>query len=125
MSKQGDWFWHELNTTDADGAKAFYGKLLGWAWDEMDMGEYTYHIIKHGEGAHGGLVKMQGEQLKDAPPHWMIYVRVDDVDAAAKKTKDLGGVVHVEPFDIPKVGRMAVVADPQGAAFSIMKPADG
>tara|TARA_R110002110_G_scaffold89824_1_gene233948 strand:- start:2 stop:379 length:378 start_codon:yes stop_codon:yes gene_type:complete len=121
----GDWFWHELSTSDAGAAKAFYGEMFGWGWDDMDMGEIgMYSVIQHGGQPHGGVMTMPAEQRgMGVPPHWMNYIQVDDVDASAAKAKSLGGVVHAEPFDIPEVGRMSVIQDPQGAVFSIMKPA--
>lgn len=120
----GDWLWHELSTTDTGGAKAFYGDLFGWGWDEMDMGEMgIYTIVQHNGQAQGGVMDMPAEQRSQGvPPHWMTYIEVDDADAVAKKAKALGGTVHAEPFDIPEVGRMSVIQDPQGAVFSIMKP---
>jgi len=121
----GDWHWHELATPDIDKAKAFYGELFGWSWEVMDMGENGhYHILKQtpDDQGHGGAMQMDCEEWKGIPPHWMTYLEVDDCDAAAKKAKDLGGEIGVEPFDIPGVGRMAVIKDPQGAVFSIMTP---
>lgn len=56
------------------------------------------------------------------PPHLMVYIAVDDVDAAAKKAAEIGGKIHKEPTDIPNVGRMAIIADPGGAIFSVFTP---
>jgi predicted enzyme related to lactoylglutathione lyase len=68
----------------------------------------------------GGMMEMDG-QWGDTPPHWMIYIMVDDCDAVAGKVTQLGGTVCVPPTDIPKVGRFAVLGDPQGAYFSIIQ----
>jgi len=121
----GNWYWHELATTDTDAAKAFYTEMFGWEWQGMDMGEMgMYHVIMHGGEPHGGVMDIPEEPKKQGvPPHWMTYIQVDDVDASTAKAKTHGGNILVEPFDIPNVGRMSVIQDPQGAVFSIMTPA--
>ena len=121
----GNWYWHELSTSDTDAAKSFYSELFGWGWQEMDMGPNgTYHLIQQNGENHGGVMEMPEEPRKaGVPPHWMTYMQVDDVDASTAKAKTLGATIHVEPFDIPGVGRMSVIQDPQGAVFSIMTPA--
>ena len=121
----GNWYWHELATTDVAGAKAFYTGMFGWGWQDMDMGEMgVYNVIQQGDEAHGGVMDMpEGQRNAGVPCHWMNYIQVDDVDASAAKAKSLGGQIHAEPFDIPNVGRMSVIQDPQGAVFSIMTPA--
>ena len=116
----GTFMWNELATTDVEAAKKFYGDLLGWQFDEMDMGEAgKYTILKAGDKQAGGLMAMEGPQWEGIPPHWMSYIAVDDVDACAQKA---GDNVKVPPFDIPGVGRMCVIVDPQGAAISLMTP---
>jgi len=120
----GDWHWHELNSPDMGAASAFYAELFGWRWTSEDMGEFGhYHMFRQNGVEHGGGVEMKGEAWAGIPPHWMVHVEVDDCDAACDKIRSLGGAVKYDPFDIPEVGRMAVVADPQGAVFSIMTPA--
>lgn len=81
----------------------------------------TYTLIRHGGKDNGGMMGMDGSEWKGIPPHWMIYVAVDDVDKTAAQCAKLGGTVCVPPTDIP-VGRFAVLNDPQGAAISIYKP---
>lgn len=121
MSTQGIFVWNELATSDVDGAKAFYRDVIGWTVEDVDMGENgTYHLLKDGDEMRGGLMStdsIEGEIL----PNWMCYIGVDDVDDTCEKTKAAGGQVLNGPFDIPNVGRMAVMMDPQGAVVSIMK----
>ncbi|MCH8882283.1 MAG: VOC family protein [SAR324 cluster bacterium] len=118
---QGTFIWHEINTPDAEGARKFYTELVGWESNTMEMGPgQTYTMFQNGGSDVGGIVAMEGEQWKGVPPHWMIYIAVDDVDAACEKVKQLGGAVRVEPMDIP-VGRLAVLTDPAGASFSVLK----
>jgi hypothetical protein len=120
MSKlPGKFVWFELNTTDTARAKAFYTELLNWKADDVDMGDVSYTMIKNGEDGIGGIVEAQG----GAPSHWISYLSVDDVDAAASKVTKNGGKQVVPPTDIP-VGRFAIVADPQGAHFALWRGAD-
>lgn len=121
MPKHGDICWHEINVPNAKQAQDFYQKLFGWTTRPVDMGGFTYHILKSGEREFGGIMQMSGPEWQGVPPHWMVYVAVNDVDAAAKKVSDLGGKVCVPPTDIPNVGRFAVVSDPGGATFSLYK----
>lgn len=121
-NKAGEFVWHELMTRDGEKAGAFYTGLLGWSTRTMAMdGGFHYTIFtREGQDA-GGMMVMEGEQFEGVPPHWMLYVSVADVDASAARAEKLGGQVRVPPFDVPKVGRMAVIQDPTGAVFSIFK----
>jgi uncharacterized protein len=119
----GKFVWFELMTNDVEKAKAFYSELFGWKIDGVDMGTFTYHMAKNGENGVGGLMALQ--EKDKMPSSWMAYVSVPDVDAFAKKVTAAGGKIIVAPQDIPKVGRFSVVVDPQGAAFSLFKSADG
>jgi uncharacterized protein len=111
-----DLCWFELVTPVTEAAGAFYKAVVGWT-DEMSSGPNgPYTIFKAGEHPVGGMLRMA-----DMPPAWLAYVAVDDVDAHAGKVKAAGGQIHQPPLDIPQVGRFAVVADPQGAAFILFR----
>ncbi|HEX7149923.1 MAG TPA: VOC family protein [Thermoanaerobaculia bacterium] len=112
--ESGSVCWSELTAPDLDAARKFYGGLFGWTWKESP--EYTEW--QHGGQSIGGAMQPKHEGM---PPHWMPYFAVDDADTIVAKAKSLGASVYVEPTDIPNVGRFAVVADPQGAAFAIIK----
>lgn len=112
----GKFCWNELATTDVAGAKKFYGSLLGWKTKEFSK-DYTQFTI--GEDMAGGLLQCQKPGV---PAHWVPYVMVEDVDATAKNATKLGGSVLVEAFDVPTVGRIAVLRDPQGAVIGVFKP---
>jgi predicted enzyme related to lactoylglutathione lyase len=115
----GTFSWAELSTTDASAAKKFYGKLLGWTFDDMPAGpDMIYTMNKVGDQYASALYKM-GESMKGIPPHWDSYVTVDDVDAIAKKAAANGAKLLKEPFDVMDVGRMAVIQDPTGAALCL------
>lgn len=123
MSDHGRFIWYELITPDMAGAKAFYGDVIGWtAQDLPPMGEAEpYAIFSAGGNGVAGMMN-RGEAMKAMPPNWTGYICVDDCDAAAAKAASLGGAVNSPPMDIPGIGRFAIVADPAGAVFAIMKP---
>lgn len=125
MTEQhGTIHWTELMTDDIDRAKAYYTALCGWDWDTMPMEEGgTYCIAKRGEEMVAGMMSLADMPgMETVPPHWMTYLAVDDVDAAVKETQAQGGVVHRAPWDVPGVGRIAMIADPSGAAIGLMTP---
>ena len=124
MSNHGRFIWYELLTPDVAGAKAFYGAVVGWTSQDMPMGPAgTYTLLEaDGNGVAGAMDFPPELKPQGVPPNWTGYVCVDDCDAAAAKVKSLGGAVQRAPEDIPGIGRFAVVADPAGAVFAIMKP---
>ena len=116
---EGVFVWDELGTTDADGAQRFYEQVFGWSTSDMG-GEYGgYRVFNRGETGIAGLMTLPDSSVQ---PHWQPYVAVGDPDATTSKAVELGGSVPAEPMDVPKVGRVAVLRDPQGAAFGIIKP---
>ncbi len=112
--------WSELATTDAAGARAFYGKVFDWDMKISQMGPVEYTEWKVGDQSAGGMLQMD-ERWGDVPPHWMPYFLVADCDASVANAEALGGAVVVGATDIPNVGRFAVLRDPQGAVFSIIR----
>ncbi len=115
----GSFCWPELATTDNGAAKKFYTSLFGWSAEDSPAGpDMIYTMLKKKGKAVGALYKLGPEQ-KGVPPHWNIYVSVASADAAAKKAKDLGAKVLMEPFDVMDVGRMAIIQDQQGATFCV------
>ncbi len=115
----GAFSWCELMTTDPQAAAAFYGSLFGWTVDTMDMGTGPYHVAKAGADSVAGIMGMP-PGAPPMPPHWGAYVTVDNVDETLAKCTALGGKVLVPAMDVPTVGRMAVIQDPQGATLSVM-----
>lgn len=121
--KHGEWFWHELTTPDTDGAKAFYGAVLGWTTEDLEMGDFRYPLIKHPSGTNlGGMMRMGGPGFEHVPPHWALYVAVQDVEAAKAAVEANGGTVMVGPDTAPGVGRFIVIRDPQGAVLTLIQP---
>ena len=112
--------WHELMTGDVEGATKFYTELLGWTLQEFPMQEgESYWVVKVGDEGMGGIMKTPPDPA-GMPPHWGLYITVDNVDATAKKAEQLGAKILATPMDIPQVGRFAVLQDPQGAVFAVI-----
>jgi uncharacterized protein len=118
--ESGTLCWADLNTPDMATAKQFYEGLFGWGIVTGENDTSGYLHIKNGEEFIGGIPAPE-QTNPNAPPHWMPYVLVSDVDATTAKAQQLGGVVFLPPMTLENVGRFAVLADPQGAAFSIFK----
>ena len=112
--------WVDLGTPDIDGAAAFYGELFGWDCEEAGPEELTggYRMFFYKGVPVAGL----GPQQNPGPPYWTTYVSVVSADDTVAKVKAGGGTVFVEPMDVLDVGRMAVFADPTGAALAIWQP---
>ena len=109
--------WNELTTPDLATATKFYSDVLGVGWETMEMpgGEYTCLVV---DGRQvGGAMPPQGEGI---PPHWNVYFNVEDVDASMATAQELGAQVVAPAFDVPGVGRMGFLADPQGATFAVV-----
>ncbi|MEA2297386.1 MAG: uncharacterized protein QOF77_322 [Solirubrobacteraceae bacterium] len=107
--------WNELSTPDFDAAATFYGAVFGWTTTAFEGSPDPYRVIMNGERSNGG---MRPQSSSGAPPHWLVYFGVENLDAALEQVEQLGGTRHAGPIDIG-VARIAVVADPQGATFAI------
>jgi hypothetical protein len=123
MTSHGSFHWNELVTRDADKAKKFYASTIGWTFDGMPMPEGTYWIAKMGDKPVGGLFTIGGPQWDGVPEHWMAYLAVDDVDARVKKAIATGAKLMRPIFDIPGVGRIAILTEPGGAGVGWITPA--
>ena len=114
--------WADLSTPDPKRAADFYSGLFGWQANSAPKDASGYLHIKNGEQHIGGIPPAAHRQA-GAPPHWLTYFQVDDVDATANKAKEMGANLHLPPKTMEGVGRMSVIADPQGAVFAIFKSA--
>jgi uncharacterized protein len=132
VNEPGAWSMSQLNTHDPDGSKAFYDAVFGWETDTFDIGEGEITLWRL-PGYVGGepeqpvsrevvavMAPMTGDQFPDVPPHWSIDFWVYDANVIVDRAAKLGGEIVAPPFDTP-VGRTAVLADPQGAVFSVSK----
>ena len=118
---QGTPNWVDLQTTDADAAKAFYGTLLGWTFDDQPMPEgQVYSMAKLGEENVAAIAPQSPDMAAaGVPPMWNTYLAVDSVDEAVTKVEAAGGQIAMAPFDVMNAGRMAFVLDPGGAAVGL------
>lgn len=123
----GKFCWVELSTTDVDAARSFYGEVVGWSVRSVPMPGMDYAMwIKPGSEDAAGGVSVLAEEAKamGAPPHWLLHVAVDDIDATLAKATELGGTVLLPHTPIPGYGAFAILADPQGAAIGVFKGND-
>ena len=109
-----------IGAMDTVALAKFYQAAFGYEVDEMDMGgEQPFRLLKvNGRGIAGVREPTSAGQ----PPHWSTVFAVADADETAGKAKELGGTVLMEPFDLPEIGRLAVLQDPAGAVFQVMQP---
>jgi predicted enzyme related to lactoylglutathione lyase len=106
----------ELNTTDVNKAKGFYGKLFDWTLEDMPMGDGAYTLIKVGKGTGGGMMK---HPVPGAPSTWLAYVEVDDITAATNKAKSLGATIMAGVTEVKGMGWFSILTDPTGAALGL------
>ncbi len=127
MPKHGEFCWAEIATGDLEAAKAFYSNVFGWEMKESNSEsegmEYQEFCTAGGGYPMGGMYQISPEMFGDnpPPPHFIHYIAVDDADATASRAAEIGGTLVTGPMDIPNVGRMAVLQDPTGAKFAIIK----
>jgi len=110
----------ELNTTDVDKAKAFYGKLFDWKLEDVPMGgDSSYTMINVGSGTGGGMMK---HPVPGAPSAWLAYVEVADIEAATQKAKSLGAKIMKDVTEVMGAGWLSILMDPTGAVLGLWKP---
>lgn len=109
----------ELNSTDVDKSKAFYGKLFEWTLEDTKMGEkgdLDYTMIKVGKGTGGGMMK---QLMPNAGSAWLPYVEVSDIKASTKKAQSLGAKVMKDVTEITDRGWLSIIVDPAGAMLGL------
>jgi uncharacterized protein len=121
-TSHGRFVWYELLTTDVGAARAYYSHVAGWGARQAPTSGSDYRLFTAGDAPVAGLMKLSEDARRTGvTPHWLGYVEVEDVDAAADHAKRLGGAVWVPPIDVPGVNRLSVVADPQMATLALVK----
>jgi predicted enzyme related to lactoylglutathione lyase len=113
--------WNELGTNDTQRAGEFYSNLFGWSQEGFGAGSMDYTVFKNAGQGIGGMYKITPE-MGPVPPHWLVYFAVEDCDGKVQQATELGARVMKPAEAIPGVGRFAILTDPQGAAFAIIKP---
>ncbi len=119
----GSFCWNELLTRDVERAKRFYSDTIGWTFDGMPMPDgATYWVAMMNGKPAAGLFPINRPGLENLPEAWMSYLAVDDVDARVKKATSAGAKLMKPIFDVPKVGRIAILTEPGGAGVGWMTP---
>ena len=120
----GTFYWNELMTRNVEGAKKFYADTLGWSYDAMPMpGGGTYWLATMDDEPVGGILDISAPDFGAVPESWMSYIAVDDVNARVAKAVKAGAKVMKPAFDVPGVGRIAMLVEPGGAGIGWMTPA--
>lgn len=118
----GSFCWADLITSDQARAKTFYESLFGWKLTPGQDKESGYLHIVNGEKYIGGVPPTR-QNSGSEPPHWLIYFAAADVDKSFQRAKEMGARILLRPMDFEGVGRMAMLADPQGAVFALFREA--
>lgn len=121
---QGTPSWVDLSTSDQSAAKDFYSTLFGWQYEDNDAGNgMIYSMAQIGGSPAGAIAPQQPEEAQQGiPPHWNVYITVDDVDAVAERVPSLGGNMLMAPMDVFDAGRMIVAQDSVGAVIMFWQP---
>jgi predicted enzyme related to lactoylglutathione lyase len=118
----GTFHWNELMTRDVEKAKKFYGDVIGWTFEGMDMPDGRYWVA-YMDGRHvAGIFPLASQQFDGVPESWMSYLEVDDVDARVEKATAAGATLMRPIFDVPGVGRIAILTEPGGAGIGWITP---
>jgi predicted enzyme related to lactoylglutathione lyase len=123
MAAHGHFHWNELLARDIEGAKAFYEKTIGWSWQPMAMADgATYWVAMLDGEPVAGMYPINRPEFEGMPESWMSYLAVDDVDARVKKAVAAGAKLMKPIFDVPDVGRIAMLTEPGGAGVGWITP---
>jgi predicted enzyme related to lactoylglutathione lyase len=115
----------ELVTPDLDAAKQFYGKLFGWTFHDIDIGNTQYAEAIFDGHSVAGLIYKEASPSANRQPAWLSFIAVRDVDSAKNIALQHGAKVLFEPHSLPERGRQAIFADPQGAVFAVLASSSG
>lgn len=118
----GRFIWHELLTGDPAAAERFYGAVVGWSAQPWGDAAAGYTVFMGNDKPIAGMMRLTEEMSRmGAQPSWTGYVEVDDADATVERARQLGGGLIVGPNTVDGVGRFAILSDPQGAVFAIIR----
>jgi uncharacterized protein len=124
MSAHGHFYWNELLTADVERAKQFYADTIGWTFKPVPMPDgATYWLAKIGDEDVAGLFPTNRPEFAGMPDGWMPYLAVDDVDARVAKAVAAGATLMRPIFDVPDIGRIAILTEPGGAGIGWITPA--
>jgi uncharacterized protein len=121
--EHGTFYWNELMTRDVERAKKFYGQTIGWTFDAMPTPDGSTYWLANMDGTPvAGIFDISGPEYSQVPESWMAYLAVDDVDARVQKAIQAGAKLMKPAFDVPGVGRIAILMEPGGAGIGWMTP---
>ena len=120
----GTFYWNERTTRDVESVKKFYAGTMGWNFDGVPMPGGTYWLAKMNDEPVGGIFDISGHEYDGVPEGWMSYIAVDDVDARVAKAVKAGAKLMKPVFDVPGVGRIAILMQPDGAGVGWMTPVE-
>jgi len=118
----GNFHWNELMSRDVERAKKFYQNTIGWSFDAMPMENGQYWIAKIGDKPVAGIFPLTSPHFDGVPEGWMSYLAVDNVDARTAKAIAAGAKLMRPIFDVPNVGRIAILTEPGGAGVGWITP---
>ena len=121
----GQFVWYDLVTDDLEEAKAFYGPLFDWQFEDVQGDRIVYSVIRHRGVAIAGIAPIDDEGVNVSSARWLSLMSVEDVDAAAETVRRAGGSIDMGPLDNPTRGRLALVTDPQGATVVFVRSVGG
>jgi predicted enzyme related to lactoylglutathione lyase len=125
MTAHGHFHWNELVTPDADRAMQFYKKTIGWTFEPMPMEDGATYWVAYADGEMAaGIFPTDRPEFEGVPEGWMSYLAVDDVDARVKTAVAAGAQLMRPIFDVPHVGRIAILTEPGGAGIGWITPVD-
>ena len=123
MTAHGHFHWNELRTRDAERAKKFYAETVGWTFEGSRTPDGTTYWIAQMNGQPvAGLFELDDRRFKEVPESWIPFLSVDDVDARVKTATAVGAKLMMPIFDVPSVGRIAMLLEPSGAGIGWMTP---
>ncbi len=120
MPAHGTFSWNELLTGDVAAAKRFYEATVGWTFQEMPMPGGAYHVAMADGKYVAGMMDPAAMGQPGIPPNWFAYLEVDDIDKRCEMAKAAGATIVREPWDVPGVGRIAILKQPDGATIGWM-----
>ena len=121
----GKFVWYDLATSDVETAKAFYGPLFGWTFSDLSEAHPRYTVIENGNHRIGGMFRDNDPQGEAEAALWIGSISVPDVERATQQTREAGGVVHDEPYELLDRGWTSLVSDPQGAIVALLRASGG
>lgn len=113
--------WHEIHTPDPASTSDFYAQVMGWEVETRPMGGEAYTMFAVDGKPFSGICRANEPEWEGAPAYWTVYFNCQDVDAAVGRAEELDGTIVIPPYDVPGVGRMALIEDPDGATFYLFQ----